>query len=102
MDAVEGKVTAATCAVAANGSGLVVTATLTMPQLGPHEVVVIEAGNPGIWVSQADTTRAGDTIVAVADMISNTGDSFAVDRSAMRFTVFGETGVVDIQGCTAG
>jgi len=100
--AAEAGVTAATCAITPMDDGLTVQATLTLPYTGGSEVVVIEANDPYVWVSEADVTRSGDQLVATSDMIHASADSFALDRSALRFTVFGTDAVVDIQGCNGG
>jgi len=98
----EARVTAATCSIKPIADGLSVTATLTMPSTGRDEVVVIEASDPLIWVSESDVTRSGNQITATSDLIHASTGPFALDRSAMRFTVFGSDHVVDIQGCTGG
>lgn len=95
-------VRAATCDVMPGDHGLMVTATLTMPPAGDYESVVIEAGNPEVWVSQADTTRVGDTLQATVDMIHASASSFALDRSAIRITVLGSDYAVDVRGCPKG
>jgi DsbC/DsbD-like thiol-disulfide interchange protein len=102
LTASEGGVTAATCAIAPIDDGLTVTATLTLPATGGREVVVMEASDPLVWVSESDVTRSGTQITATSDMIHASAGSFALDRSALRFTVFGSNHVVDIQGCTGG
>jgi DsbC/DsbD-like thiol-disulfide interchange protein len=95
-------VQSATCQVSAGDQGLVVTATLAMPSTGQNESVVIEAGNPEVWVSQADITRNGDMLRATVDMIHASANSFALDRSAIRITVIGDDYAVDIRGCAKG
>ena len=98
----EAGVTDVVCSISPMENGLTVTATLTMPPAGGHEVVVMEANDPMVWVSESDVTRRGDQITATSDMIHANADAFALDRSALRFTVFGADRVVDVQGCTAG
>jgi DsbC/DsbD-like thiol-disulfide interchange protein len=95
-------VQSATCQVSAGDQGLVVTATLAMPTTGQYESVVIEAGNPEVWVSQADITRNGDILLATVDMIHASASSFALDRSAIRITVLGSDYAVDVRGCAKG
>lgn len=92
----------ATCAIGPNDVGLQVTVELTLPDTGGSEVVVIEAGDPQVWVSEADVTRSGNTLTATSDMVHMVQDTFAVDRSQMRITVLGETQAVDVRGCQAG
>ena len=102
FQAQEAGVQGATCSISPAADGLTVTATLTMPPAGQREAVVIEAGNPEVWVSQADITRTGNQLQATVDMVHATSSSFALDRSAIRITVLGSDHAVDVQGCTAG
>lgn len=92
----------ATCRLRPTDQGLQITAKLTLPATGGREYVVIEAGRPDVWVSEADVTRRGSTLTAVAEMITNDGSLLALDRSALRFTVIGGSYAVDLRGCTAG
>ena len=78
------------------------TATIRMPKLGVSEYAVVEAGDPNIWVAQAETTRAGKDLVAETLLQHLEGRSFAVDRNALRFTILSRGKAVDIQGCSAG
>lgn len=98
----EAGMAAARCAIAPSDHGVQVTATMPMPSTGPVEAVVIEAGNPEVWVSQSDLTYQGSALSATVDMIHVTASSFALDRSALRITVFGDGYAVDLQGCNAG
>lgn len=82
--------------------GLRLTARLLLPSTGGHETVVIEARDPTIWVSEAQTRREGDTLIAAVDMIQAGGVPLALNRSGLRFTVLGRDRAVDIIGCTAG
>ena len=92
----------AVCAIAPTQDGLEVTATLTMPNTGPVEAVVIEAGNPDVWVSQSDLLYEDNALSATVDMVHLTASSFALDRSAVRITLLGDGYAVDVQGCSAG
>jgi DsbC/DsbD-like thiol-disulfide interchange protein len=91
-----------TCQIEPSDDGLWVTALLDMPSAGDSEVVVIEAGDPRVWVSEAETSRTGNALSARVQMIHVSGSSFALDRSAVRITVLGSQQAVDISGCTAG
>ncbi len=91
-----------TCAISPSGDGLSITATLTLPHAGGEEHVVIEAGRPDVWVSEAKVQRRGDTLTAKADIVPNTAGGFALDRSAIRFTVLGSAHAVDLLGCAPG
>ncbi len=102
MAGADAGVTSASCAIAPTGDGLEVTASMPMPSLGPVEAVVIEAGNPEVWVSQSDVSYASGALSATVDMVHVTASSFVLDRSAVRITLFGDGYAVDVQGCTAG
>ncbi|MEL6571742.1 MAG: protein-disulfide reductase DsbD domain-containing protein [Pseudomonadota bacterium] len=95
-------VASASCTIAPARDGLEVTASMPMPNLGPVEAVVIEAGNPEVWVSQSDVTYSAGALSATVDMVHVTASSFALDRSAVRITLFGDGYAVDVQGCSAG
>ena len=64
------------------------------------EFAVIEAGDPTIWVAEATSERAGGALTSVTDMVPSDAKPFAVDRSKLTITVFGDAGrVVEISGC---
>ncbi|MEF3046410.1 protein-disulfide reductase DsbD domain-containing protein [Pseudotabrizicola sp. L79] len=91
------------CAVEPIRDGLRVTARMTLPQQGRSEVVMIEPGQPGVWVSEAVVQRSGGDLVATVDMVPPSGQPFALTRSQVRITVIGQPGrAVDILGCPAG
>lgn len=92
----------ATCRVTPQSGGIRLDATLTLPATGGAEALVIEAGDPQIWVSEPAIARQGDTLTATATMTRGSGQAIAFDRSAVRFTVLGQTRAVEVRGCTAG
>ncbi|WP_420585229.1 protein-disulfide reductase DsbD domain-containing protein [Ruegeria sp.] len=98
----EARVSAASCRLSPSSDGMKIEARVTMPSAGGQEITVIEPGNPTLWASQPETTRQGDTLVATAEVVSASGDPFALDRSEIRITVLGANHAVDIQGCDAG
>ncbi|MEJ6404160.1 protein-disulfide reductase DsbD domain-containing protein [Yoonia sp. 2307UL14-13] len=102
LSAAEAGVGEVICQIAPIQDGLKVTTTMEVGSTGGSEVVVVESGNPAIWVSEADVTRVGDALQATVDMVNTTGEAFALDRSALRFTVLGSEQAIDIQGCRAG
>jgi DsbC/DsbD-like thiol-disulfide interchange protein len=101
MSATEGGVNAATCSVRPGDGEMWLTASLEMPPAGPDEVVVIEAGDPLVWVSESEVARDGHNLTAKVRMVHVTGGGFAIDRSAVRITVLGPHAAVDILGCDA-
>ena len=103
MTAKEANVGSVVCAIEPISDGLRMTAHISVAQAGGPEFVVVEPGDPQIWVSQAEVSRAGDILSATVDMVHPSGQPFAFDRSAVRVTVFGDTGyAIDLHGCAAG
>jgi len=102
MTGAEAGVGPITCALSPSSDGLHVDASLPIANTGGDEVVVIEAGNDDIWVSEATVARRGGTLAVGADLVHLSGGAFAVDRSAMRFTILGRDRTVEVQGCSAG
>lgn len=101
LNEAEAGVQAASCTFEPSDQGIMISASIRMPPAGGLEAMVIEAGNPAIWVSEPKVTRNGDEITASALMIHAGGESFALDRSDIRMTVLGSNHAVDVQGCTA-
>lgn len=102
MTAEEAGVRASTCKIEPISDGLKVTATVTAPSTGGNEAMVVEIADKTVWVSEAYTKRDGRQISGVVDMVSATGEAFALDRSAIRITIIGNDSAIDIQGCSAG
>jgi DsbC/DsbD-like thiol-disulfide interchange protein len=102
MSGAEAGLTRATCAVAPSNDGIWVTTVMDLPATGDPEVVVIEAGDPQVWVSEPEVSRQGGTLSARAEMVHVTGSAFVLNRAAVRITVLGSERSVDIQGCEAG
>jgi len=100
--AAEAGVQSAKCSITPTSDGLQIEARVTMPPAGGKEFVVIETGLDEVWVSEAKTSRAGQTVTAVSEMVHVSGGPIALDRSNVRITVLGSSYAVDVQGCTAG
>jgi DsbC/DsbD-like thiol-disulfide interchange protein len=98
----EAGVRAAECIVSPTSDGLKIEARVTMPSAGNPEYVVIEPGPGDIWVSEAETKRQGNEVIAVSDLVHISGGTIALDRSAIRITVLGSKHAVDIRGCSPG
>lgn len=97
----EAGVAHATCDIMPNKGGVQLTAVLDMPSTGGDEVVVVESGLPGVWVSAADVSRKGNQLRAAVDMVGPAGAAIAVQRSAVLITVLGKHRAVEVMGCTA-
>jgi DsbC/DsbD-like thiol-disulfide interchange protein len=91
----------ATCTLAPSGDGLALTVRVAVPDQGGEEAVVVETADPALWVSETESAREGGTLTAVAEALARDGGPASVDRSALRITVLGEHGAVDIRGCDA-
>ncbi|MGJ8615332.1 MAG: protein-disulfide reductase DsbD domain-containing protein [Sulfitobacter sp.] len=98
----EAGVKSATCALRPTASGLEIETRVNVPSAGGREVVVIEPGQPGMWMSETDSSRSGAQLTATGDLASTSGGGLAIDRSAIRITVLGSKHAVEIQGCTPG
>lgn len=89
-----------TCRLEPMQDGARLHAEVQLPPLGGTELAVIETADPDLWVSGADTGRAGGTLTAEADLVPPSGMPLALDRSGVRITVLGDSGAVDIRGCS--
>ncbi|MCI2399567.1 protein-disulfide reductase DsbD domain-containing protein [Aliiroseovarius subalbicans] len=89
----------ATCRIDPIADGLRLTTRLTLPRLGREEVVVMELPDPAIWVSEANVTRSGDTLVATSEMVAPDAKPFLLSRDSLRFTLLSNGRAVDIRGC---
>ncbi|MDZ7711420.1 MAG: protein-disulfide reductase DsbD family protein [Roseovarius sp.] len=88
------------CRVAPVEGGMELVAEIEMTQMGAREMVVVESGNPDLWVAQAETARNGNRISARTGIYHVDGRGFVLDRGALRFTVLSSGDAVDIRGCT--
>lgn len=93
--------TAISCQIDPISDGLRVIARVGLPAVSTTETVVMEAGQGGIWVSEASVTRDGDQLVATVDMVAETGLPFVLDRADVTVTVLGTDRAVEINGCPA-
>ena len=88
-----------TCTAEPISDGLRLTAEIPLPPMGGEEVVVVELRDPAIWISEAEVTRQGNSLFAVADLVPEAAAPFALDRSSVRFTLLSGQKAVDIRGC---
>lgn len=103
LSAEEAGVRRVTCTVSPGAKGgLSLRAEVTVPPVGGTETLVIEAGDPNIWIARPRTVRQGDLFVAETQMAHVEGRPFALDRSRLRLTILGADRAVDIRGCPAG
>ena len=98
----EAGVQEAACRLRPTSMGMEIEARLTMPSTGGREVVVIEPGQPNLWMSETDTERRGNTLTATGDLSAYEGGGIALDRSDIVITVLGKNHAVEIFGCSPG
>lgn len=98
----EAGVRQANCALRPSAMGMEIEATLTLPHAGGREVVVIEPGPANLWMSETDTTRQGNQLVATGDVAAYEGGGIVLDRSEIKITVLGKNHAVEIIGCAPG
>lgn len=79
--------------------GVRLDARIDMPRVGGSEVALVEAGEPGIWVSEPQVARQDGALHVRADLVPPPGMPLLLDRSELRFTVLGSSRAVDIRGC---
>ena len=99
--ATEAGVRSVTCAIEPISDGLRITALIDIADLGDGEFAIFELPDKSIWIGQAQTSRRGRILSAIVDFVPANGAPFLLDRSKVRITVLGESGAVDIQGCSA-
>jgi hypothetical protein len=91
-----------TCVAEPIEDGLRVTSRIAYAGQGGREHVVLELPGSEMWISDADVSRDGSDLVAIADMVPPEAQPFALDRSAVRITVLAGGQALNIQGCTGG
>ena len=87
------------CEVKPISDGLLVTVRTEMPPLDADEVAVVEAGESGLWISQAVLERSGDRLSAMVEMVPPDGKPFALSRADVRMTVIGGGDAIEMEGC---
>lgn len=99
LTAAEAGVAGLNCEITPTSDGMRVTTRLRMPPVGPAEYGVTELADPRMWVSGTDLRRRGDDLVAVTEIAAPRGEALAISREALRLTVLGGNGAVEIRGC---
>lgn len=87
------------CEVAPARDGLTLKAAFILPSTGGQEMAVVETGDPMVWASEPKISRQGNKLVAEFELMHASGGPFALDRSALRFTILGAKHAVDVKGC---
>lgn len=88
-----------TCRIEPIADGLRLEIETTLPQMDGEETVIVEASERGLWISQADVSRDGTTLVAEVEMVPPDAKPFALSRSGVRMTVLANGDAVESTGC---
>ena len=89
------------CTVEPIADGLRLTARVALPDPGREEVVAFETADPAVWVAEAVTTRQGEALIAVTELVPPEGAPFALDRSGVTVTILSGGGAIEVRGCPA-
>ncbi|MFV0491541.1 MAG: protein-disulfide reductase DsbD domain-containing protein [Pseudorhodobacter sp.] len=89
------------CSLSSAPRGLRLVAALDLPSTGGAETVVVEPGQPGLWVSEAQVRRDGRKLWAEVDIEAPRGSMVALERKRILVTVLGRNRAVEIAGCPA-
>ena len=89
------------CLVDPISDGLRIKANVSLPALGGDEAAVMEYADATVWVSDAEVTRTRGNLTVAADFVAPNGKPFAVNRSQITITLFGERRALEIAGCPA-
>ena len=98
LDAAEAGLSGLSCAVEPIADGLRVTARMTLPVHGAEETVVMEPTTPA-WVSEAQVSRQGTALTAVAEVVPTPGTPFDLASDSLRLTVLAGGAAVEVTGC---
>ena len=82
-----------------DGGTIALTVRIAMASAGGNEEVVVETGNPFLWVADPETQREGGTLVASTRIVHMEKRPFALNRGALTFTVLGDRHAVELEGC---
>lgn len=87
------------CEITPIADGLRVTVVTDMAPVGADEVAIVEASESGLWISEAEIERSGNTLRAEVEMVPPAAKPFALARSDVRLTVLAGGQAVEIEGC---
>lgn len=88
------------CDMAPQSDGISLKANVRTPSMGRGEYAVIELNDPDLWVSEAQISRQGGELSAEVEVVPMGGGTVAFDRGQVRLTVLGDSGAVEIFGCS--
>ncbi len=86
------------CEITPIADGLVLKASTADARIRT-EIVVIETGEPGVWVSPSDTSQSGRNLVAEVEIVPPNAKPFALARNDVRMTLIGGGKAIEMRGC---
>jgi len=90
----------ATCKTTPVRDGVKLTARFDLPPAIGREATLFELRSTPVWVSESESRREGNTLIATADFVPPEAKPFDLDLSDLRITVLSDRGAVQIDGCT--
>lgn len=87
------------CEISPIVDGLRVGVETDMAPMGSDEVAVIEAGESGLWISEASVSRTGATLRAEVEIVPPNAKPFALARSDVRLTILAGGEAMEMIGC---
>ena len=87
------------CEISPIADGLRVGVETQMAPIGGEEVAIVEAGEAGLWISEALVSRSGATLRAEVEMVPPNAKPFALARSDVRLTILAGGKAVESLGC---
>lgn len=94
---------AARCTLRPSGENFVLSAKFDFSaKPGQIQAVVVETGSDTLWASEADHSTAGRSVTVETDLRHYGDGALTLNRETLRFTLFGPSGAIDIQGCAGG
>jgi DsbC/DsbD-like thiol-disulfide interchange protein len=90
----------ATCKTTPVSDGVRLTARFDLPAAMHAEATLFELRSTPVWVSESESRREGNTLIATADFVPPEAKPFDLDLDDLRITVLSDHGAVQIDGCT--
>lgn len=89
------------CATAPVQYGVGFRSEITLPAMGGDETVVIEPGDPDVWVGPTRSWWEGPVLVTETELSHVDGPGVRIAARDIRITVIGDGAAVEIDGCPA-
>lgn len=91
-----------TCQITPNERGAELLVRAPLPRLAREEHMVLELPGSGYWVSDSETRREGEMLVARAQLRDPSRGPISLERSALNLTILTPDHMLTHRGCTGG